>query len=667
MTTARATSSWRIRSRSSASARTKPCSSASASPAARSPSRPPAPRRGSDDRPRRQPARQLGLDLGGRPGEAGAVHRPLRRRQQSQHAAAFGRPAGEAGRDEVGERPGERRALELAARRDQLLDDERRPRRALGHQDDDRGRRTLPVDPLDQPGDLATREGREVHPDGRPQARLDDREVLAQRMLPGEPVGLVGQDERDPLVARDAGHERRERAGRRVGGVQVLEHEDDRPLGGDPAQPAEQGLQGARLAALGVGEVAGARARPRARHARPCPAGPAGSGGRRGPAARRPPSSGRSASSGPSASSTAAHGGSTGPLACPRSTSGGSRARRRSGRAASSTKRVTPIPAPPPTITVVAGPVADAATASTTRASSGSRPMNRRLTTRPGMGGIVGSRSGVAACRRIARRAARDGVRRPRGAAGAPSRATPPGTLRPVNERRAPHPANDLNELPGEEWLYFTKSVWTTAYPSELGHARRRAHGANKPPRLMARLIEFFSRTGELVLDPFAGVGGTLLGAAIARGPRRALGIELDPRWVAVFAETVAALQRRARRRGPAARGPRHGRPGRPARLRPVGDRAARRATPGRLLPALAAASIDFVATDPPYNVQLPMTMAGGKLAETHANRRTDYAMRSRPPRRPRQPPRLPRLPRRDERGPVRGPPRPAARAATPC
>src|SRR5512146_603268 len=98
-----------------------------------------------------------------------------------------------------------------------------------------------------------------------------------------------------------------------------------------------------------------------------------------------------------------------------------------------------------------------------------------------------------------------------------------------------------LNELPGEEWLYFTKSLLTTAYPSELGHAARKAHGANKPPRLMARLIEFFSRSGELVLDPFAGVGGTLLGAAIARGPRRALGIELDPRWAAVYADVVAA------------------------------------------------------------------------------------------------------------------------------
>ena len=62
--------------------------------------------------------------------------------------------------------------------------------------------------------------------------------------------------------------------------------------------------------------------------------------------------------------------------------------------------------------------------------------------------------------------------------------------------KAAVHPDNTLNELSGEEWLYFTKSLWTTAYPSELGHALRKAHGANKPPRLMARLIEFFTKPG---------------------------------------------------------------------------------------------------------------------------------------------------------------------------
>jgi DNA modification methylase len=190
----------------------------------------------------------------------------------------------------------------------------------------------------------------------------------------------------------------------------------------------------------------------------------------------------------------------------------------------------------------------------------------------------------------------------------------------------ARHPRNTLNELSGEEWLYFTKSVWTTAYPSELGHALRKAHGANKPPRLMARLIEFFTTSGELVLDPFAGVGGTLLGAAIARGPRRALGIELAPRWAEIYRRVVDAAMAERDGEGPllADLGPND--PGGPrtfdasgCELR-VGDAL-------EILPTLADESVDFVATDPPYNVQLPMTMSGGALAGSFSNRRTDYAM----------------------------------------
>lgn len=188
------------------------------------------------------------------------------------------------------------------------------------------------------------------------------------------------------------------------------------------------------------------------------------------------------------------------------------------------------------------------------------------------------------------------------------------------------HPRNQLNELSGEAWLYFTKSVWTTAYPSELGHARRRVHGANKPPRLMARLIEFFTKTGEQVLDPFAGVGGTLLGAAIARGPRRALGFELAPRWAAVYAEVVEDLLAERDRQGPELADLGAQDPGGPRGFDPSGCEL-RVGDARRLLRELPDGAIDFVATDPPYNVQLPMTMSGGALAEAFANRRTDYAM----------------------------------------
>src|SRR5438874_6878711 len=98
---------------------------------------------------------------------------------------------------------------------------------------------------------------------------------------------------------------------------------------------------------------------------------------------------------------------------------------------------------------------------------------------------------------------------------------------------------NTLNELTGAEWLYFTKSILITAYPSENGHELRKAHGANKPPQLMAQLIEFFTKPGGRVLDPFAGVGGTLIGASICKKPREAVGIEINQKWVDIYLRII--------------------------------------------------------------------------------------------------------------------------------
>ncbi len=189
--------------------------------------------------------------------------------------------------------------------------------------------------------------------------------------------------------------------------------------------------------------------------------------------------------------------------------------------------------------------------------------------------------------------------------------AAPAKEPRPSPPPGKKHPKNTLNELDGEHWLFFTRSVLRTSYPRELGHEIRKRHGANKPPRLMQALIEFFTRAGGRVLDPFAGVGGTLLGASLADPPRTAVGIEINPRWIEVYAEVSA---------------------GHPA-LRPqemiAGDALELLRDPARL----PDASFDFVATDPPYNVHLERTMCDGKYDATHANRRTDYDMRSDDPR----------------------------------
>src|SRR5437763_6995388 len=102
---------------------------------------------------------------------------------------------------------------------------------------------------------------------------------------------------------------------------------------------------------------------------------------------------------------------------------------------------------------------------------------------------------------------------------------------------------NTLNEPTGPEWLYFTKSLITTSYASEYGHDLRKAHGANKPPQLMSQLIEFFTKPGGRVLDPFAGVGGTLIGASICKQPRSAVGIEINQKWVDIYRQVVAESQ----------------------------------------------------------------------------------------------------------------------------
>lgn len=54
-------------------------------------------------------------------------------------------------------------------------------------------------------------------------------------------------------------------------------------------------------------------------------------------------------------------------------------------------------------------------------------------------------------------------------------------------------------------------------------------HPTEKPVVLMAQLIESSTVRGDLVVDPCAGVGSTLVAAILAG--RRAWGVEIDPRW----------------------------------------------------------------------------------------------------------------------------------------
>ena len=170
------------------------------------------------------------------------------------------------------------------------------------------------------------------------------------------------------------------------------------------------------------------------------------------------------------------------------------------------------------------------------------------------------------------------------------------------------HPRNTLNDLNGSEWLYYSRSVWVTSFPSRWGHELRREHGANKPPDLMRILIEMFTKPGETVLDPFAGVGGTLIGASIATIPRKAIGIEINPQWAEIYEQVIERIQEKEAKKVK-------------KQEMIVGDAL-------DVLNRIDEESIDFIATDPPYFLHLKITMSTGDYPN-HSNRKTSYNMKS--------------------------------------
>ncbi|MCI9366971.1 MAG: hypothetical protein HFF19_01620 [Oscillospiraceae bacterium] len=107
---------------------------------------------------------------------------------------------------------------------------------------------------------------------------------------------------------------------------------------------------------------------------------------------------------------------------------------------------------------------------------------------------------------------------------------------RPCFGKRKDNRTNQLNDLTGTEWARHSKSI--EAYP-DIRTPNQKEHGACFPKALARHQIEIYTKAGEVVLDPFMGVGTTML-AAHELG-RRSLGIELNPRFAQMCREEIAA------------------------------------------------------------------------------------------------------------------------------
>ncbi len=98
---------------------------------------------------------------------------------------------------------------------------------------------------------------------------------------------------------------------------------------------------------------------------------------------------------------------------------------------------------------------------------------------------------------------------------------------------------NKLNELSPAEWLKFTKT-WFVHNPKPR-KKNELLHPAKFPEDLIEEFIRFFTKAGEVVLDPFLGTGSTLV--ACDHSNRRGIGIELQEKYVDIARQRVSASQ----------------------------------------------------------------------------------------------------------------------------
>lgn len=83
---------------------------------------------------------------------------------------------------------------------------------------------------------------------------------------------------------------------------------------------------------------------------------------------------------------------------------------------------------------------------------------------------------------------------------------------------------NKLNDLDSKSWLKFQKSWFIHNPPPRRKDVLR--HPAKFPESLAQEFIEFFTKSGQVVLDPMVGTGSTLVAAL--RSGRHSYGLELN-------------------------------------------------------------------------------------------------------------------------------------------
>lgn len=94
---------------------------------------------------------------------------------------------------------------------------------------------------------------------------------------------------------------------------------------------------------------------------------------------------------------------------------------------------------------------------------------------------------------------------------------------------------NRLNNLDPKSWIKFQKSWFIHNPPPRQENVFQ--HPAKFPETLAQDFIEFFTKTGQYVLDPMVGTGSTQIAAL--RTHRHSYGIELNPNYAQIARDVI--------------------------------------------------------------------------------------------------------------------------------
>ncbi len=101
------------------------------------------------------------------------------------------------------------------------------------------------------------------------------------------------------------------------------------------------------------------------------------------------------------------------------------------------------------------------------------------------------------------------------------------------------NPKNRLNDLSAQDWLRFTKT-WFIHNPPRRKKSEL-LHPAKYPEDLIAEFIQFFTKPGQIVFDPFLGTGSTLV--ACHTTGRNGIGIELQKKYADIARQRIQQLE----------------------------------------------------------------------------------------------------------------------------